>query len=138
MITEKVREFLLLCPLLAGRKININCLGVSPGSLTIDNVAADPVIKEYCDGETLRQAVFALGVRELYDENIGENLEVTKLLEDVGSWILRQNTIKNLPMFEREDMVCRGIEVTKTGHLYDTSMSSGRWQMEFRVIYRQK
>lgn len=138
MITEKVRDFILLCPEISGRKMNVNCLGISPGSLTLDNVVAEPVVKEYCDGETLRQAVFALGVRELYDENIGGNLEVTKLLENVESWISRQNTIKNLPDLGRQDMMCRCIEVTKSGHLYDTSMSSGRWQMEFRIVYRQK
>lgn len=138
MITEKVREFMLLCPQLSGKKINVNCLGIAPGSLTLDNVSAEPVIKEYCDGETLKQAVFVLGVRDLYDENLGEGLKVVQFLEDVGNWIQRQNAIRNFPDFRRQDILCRAIEVTKSGHLYDTSMASGRWQMEFRVVYRQK
>ena len=134
MIIDNVRECMLSCPELSDKKININCLGTKMRSFTIDNVVAESVIKKYCDGGTLKQAVFTLGVRDRYDETLGENLYVTNLLEKIEDWIYKQNIMKNLPVLGGSNMIARSIEVTKGGYLYDTSMSSGRWQLEFRII----
>lgn len=136
MIADAVRKFMLSCPRLTGNKINVNCLGTRIKSLSIDNVSSNPVIRKYCDGSMLMQAVFNLSVRDRYDENIGGSLYVSELLEDVENWIWQQNTIKNLPNLDK-GMLCRSIEVTKSGHLYDTSMSNGRWQLEFRIVYKK-
>jgi len=137
MIIDSVREYMLSCPKLSGRKVNVNCLGTKLQSFSIDNVVADNVIKKYCDGGTLKQAVFTLAVRDRYDEILGENLYVMTLLEEIEDWIYKQNIIKNLPDLGSSDMIARSIEVTKSGYLHDTSMSSGRWQLEFRIVYKQ-
>ena len=137
MIIESVREYMLSCPKLTGKKVNINCLGTKMRSFSIDNVVADSVIKKYCDGGALKQSVFTLSVRDRYDELLGENLYVSGLLEEIEDWIYRQNIMKNLPDFKSSGVTPRSIEVTKSGHLHDTSMSSGRWQLEFRVVYKQ-
>lgn len=137
MIIDSVREYMLTCPKLAGMKININCLGTKMRSFSIDNVAAESVIKKYCDGEVLKQAVFTLCIRDRYDETLGENLYVINLLEDIENWIYKQNIIKNLPNLGTDNMTVRSIEVTKSGYLHETSMSSGKWQLEFKIIYKQ-
>ena len=137
MIIDAVREYMLSCPNLKGKKININCLGTKKRSFSIDNVVAESVIKKYCDGGTLKQAVFTLSVRDRYDEMLAENLYVIKLLEEIEDWIHKQDIMKNLPDFGEENLVVRGIEVTKSGHLHDTSMGNGRWQMEFKIVYKQ-
>ena len=136
MIIDSVREYMLSCPELSGKKVNINCLGTKMQSFTIDNVETDSIIKKYCDGSVLKQAVFTLGVRDRFDENLGENLYVTNLLEKIEDWIYKQNIMKNLPLLAC-NMPVRSIEVTKSGHLHDTSMGSGRWQMEFMIVYKQ-
>ena len=137
MFTDKVREFMLGCPYLSGTKLNINCLGIESMFCTIDNVAVEPVIKKYCDGGTLKQARFILAIRDRYDENVNENLKIAMLLEEIEDWIYEQNENGVLPELDDEKRKCVGIEVVKTGHLYDTSMGSGRWQIEFRIVYRQ-
>ena len=137
MITDTVRDYMMKCPRLFGKKVNVNCLGTKMQSFSIDNVSAEPVIKKYCDGAVLKQAIFNLSVRDRYDENLGGNIAVSQLLEDIEKWIWNQNTIKNLPVFDDEGIIARSIEVTKSGHLFHTSMASGRWQMEFRIVYRQ-
>lgn len=138
MIIDAVREYLLSCPELFGKKININCLGTKLGSLTVDNVSADVTLKKYCDGAELKQAVFTLGVRDRYDEDLGENVHTIELLEKVENWIYKQNLKNNLPRISEDKIDVKGVEVTKSGHLYDTSMANGRWQMEFRLLYLQK
>ena len=135
MIIENVREYIMSCPELKGKKININCLGTKLRSFSIDNVEADNVIKKYCDGGVLKQAVFTLSVRDRYDDVTGENTYVTSLLEKVEHWIFKQNMKKILPYFESEELIPKSIEVTKSGYLHDTSMSNGRWKLEFRLIY---
>lgn len=137
MIIEAVREYMLSCPKLKGKKVNINCLGRKNRSFSIDNVVADAIIKKYSDGGTLKQAVFTLAVRDRYDEALGENLYVVGLLEDIENWIYNQNTQKSLPDLGSSSMLVRSIEITKSAHLHDTSMGSGRWQMEFRIVYKQ-
>ncbi len=137
MIIENVREYMLSCPKLSGKKVNINCLGTKLGSFSIDNVVAESIIKKYCDGGALKQAVFNLSIRDRYDELARENPYAETLLEEVEDWIYKQNIIKNLPDFGNDTVAPRCIEVTKSGHLYDTSMSSGRWQLEFRIVYKQ-
>ena len=137
MIIDAVRNYMLSCPKLTGKKININCLGTKNHSFSIDNVVAESVIKKYCDGGTLKQAVFILGVRDRYDEMLEENISVMALLEEIEDWIYKQNIIKNLPVLDSSDLLVRSIEVTKSGHLHETSMGSGRWQLEFRIVYKQ-
>ena len=138
MIIDAVREYLQSCPEISGKKININCLGTKAGSLTIDNVPADATLKKYCDGEELKQAVFALGIRDRYDENLGTTPMVGELLEKIEAWIYKQNIKNNLPKISEKEIRVKGIEVTRSGYLYDTSMANGRWQLEFRLLYLQR
>jgi len=138
MIIDAVREYLFSCPELSGKKMNINCLGTKQGSLTLDNVPADATVKKYCDGAELKQAVFSLGVRDRYDENLEANTSVSQLLEKIEVWIYKQNLLNNLPVFLDDKINAVAVEVTKSGHLYDTSMANGRWQLEFRLLYLQK
>lgn len=138
MIIDAVREYLLSCPEISGKKVNINCLGTRQGSLTLDNVPADTTIKKYCDGEELKQAVFSLAIRDRYDENLQENTSVSELLEKIEVWLYTQNLNNNLPKLTEDKISPVSIEVTKSGHLYDTSMANGRWQLEFRLLYIQK
>lgn len=135
MIIDSIKDYFELCPYLEGGKININCLGEKIVSYSIDNVAAEPVIKKYCDGASLKQFVFTLAIRDTYDENLAHNLKIAQFFEQLESWILEQNRKGILP-----DIDCGlpiKIEVTKSASLYDSYIDSGRWQMEMRLVYRQ-
>lgn len=137
MIIDSVREYLKGCPYLAGGRININCLGEASVCYSIDNVSAEPVIKKYCDGGTLRQFVFVLALRDAYDENVLNNLKSAQFFEQVEAWISEQNRAGMLPQTEDERIKPLSIEVTKSGCLSESHLSDGRWQMELRIIYRQ-
>lgn len=135
MIIDSIKDYFALCPYLAEGKININCLGEKTVSYSIDNVAAEPVIKKYCDGAVLKQFVFDLAIRDIYDENLFHNLKIAQLFEQIEGWILEQNRKGILP-----DIDCGipvKLEVTKSGSLYDSNIESGRWQIEMRLVYRQ-
>lgn len=138
MIINEVKIFLESCPFLKKGKININCLGGKPGSYSIEQVEHEPLIKKYCDGGSLRQFQFIFAMRSAYDENPASNIEVSRLFENVATWIEVQNKNKNLPKINDAIISAEKIEVVSKGHLYDSSIDSMRFQMEIRLVYRQQ
>ena len=135
MIIESIKNFFEACPYLSTGSININYLGDRAVCYSIDNVEAEPVIKRYCDGATLKQFVFKLVLRDIYDENVLRNLKIAQFFEQVEAWISSQNQKGNLP--EIEGGVPVKLEVTKSGGLNDANIQSGRWQMEIRLVYKE-
>lgn len=132
---ESIKNYLETCPKLSSGKINIDCLGTDAASYSIDSIAAEPVIKKYCDGAVLKQFVFALALRDIYNENVLMNLKRAQFFELIEDWITKQNRKGNLPNVEGAIPV--KIEVTKSGCLQESNMQSGKWQMEMRFVYRQ-
>ncbi len=138
MIIDAIKKFMEECPFVDGRKININCLEGRPGSYSIEQVEHNPIIKKYCDGGTLRQYLFIFAMRDAYDENPVFNIRVSKLFEDISNWIEEQNKNNNLPEIDSNLISPEKIEVISSGYLYDSSIDSMRFQMEIRLLYRQK
>ncbi len=135
MIIDSIKDYFTSCPYLSDGRININCLGERTVSYSIDNIAAEPIVKKYCDGAVLKQFVFILALRDIYDENLVRNLKNAQFFEQVESWVEGQNRNGILP--ELDCGIPVKIEVTKSGSLYDSSIQSGRWQMELRLVYKQ-
>lgn len=138
MIIDSIREYMMGCPYLTDGSVNINCLGEKSACYSIDNVGVDSVIKRYCDGGTLRQFVFVLALRDVYDENVSENLRISGMFEQIENWILQQNKENMLPQIADKHIEPQSIEVIKSGYLLESHKQDGRWQMEIRMIYRQK
>ena len=132
---ESIKNYLETCPQLAGGKINIDCLGADAVSYSIDSIAAEPVVKKYCDGAVLKQFIFAFSLRDIYNENVLKNLKRAQLFEQIEDWITKQNQKGNLP--DAEGIAPVKIEVTKSGCLQESNMQNGKWQMEMPLVYRQ-
>lgn len=135
MIIESIKNYFEACPHLADGVININYLGDRAVCYSIDNVEAEPVIKRYCDGGILKQFVFKLALRDVYDENVLRNMKIAQFFEQIEAWIASQNQKGILPQFEGG--VPLKLEVTKSGGLNDANIQSGRWQMEIRLVYKE-
>lgn len=88
MIIEAIKNYFEKgCPLLEGRRLNINCLGENPGSVSVDAVASGEVVKEYADGGALRQFVFTVSVRAPFDNDAAENESTAIFMEKLKDWI---------------------------------------------------
>ena len=83
MIIDKIRDFMNTCPFLENGKININCLGGRPVCYSIEQIAAEPIVKTYCDGGVLKQCRFVFAVRDNYDEVPEFNLKAAELMEQL-------------------------------------------------------
>lgn len=137
-IIESVKNYFESCPYFSGKAININYLSPERDSFSIDNVPKNPVVKRYSDGESLMQFCFLIAGRTVYDSDAYQNLQISKLFEDLESWIESQNALKNFPDLSDMGLSPVLIEVTKSGTVYDTARTSARFQTELRLLYRKK
>lgn len=137
MIIDKIRDFMLTCPLLEKGSININCLGGTPVCYSIEQVAKEPVVKRYCDGGALKQCCFIFAVRDSYDEVPEFNQQAAQMMEEIESWVEQQNKAGNLPKLEN-NLLSERIEVTSSGSMFDSTIDSARLQIELRLLYRQE
>ena len=77
MILDVLKQFIEEeCPLVSGKKIKVNYLGEKPQSYTVDTVPANPVVRKYPDGGSLRQYLFVFASRDFYDAQVWSNLDV--------------------------------------------------------------
>lgn len=138
MIIDRIREFMITCPFLDGSDVNVNCLGGKPICYSVEQSAAEPIVKSYCDGATLRRYSFIFAVRKPYDEIAKFNIEAAQLMEKVEGWIGEQNSKGCLPDLKNDRLVPQKIEVTSTSAMYDSTVDTTRLQMEIELLYRQK
>lgn len=135
-IIESIRNYISTCPLLKDGYININRLDMDPVTYTIDDVAAQPILKTYTDGGTLRQAVFLFASAEDYSKDAVENLKACGFYEEFSSWLEEQTNSGNLPQLEDGSMAQK-IEATTNGYsfLTDEAQRVQRYQIQCRLIY---
>lgn len=137
MIIDKVREFIRTCPLVKGKRINVDFLGADVGEYTIDSIPSTPIIKHYVDGGSLRQFVFVFASKEYYSSDFLQNIENAGFYEKLADWFEEQN--------EKEDFIDLGegkkaikIEATSSGYLFDEEPDKGRYQCQCRLVYYQE
>ena len=95
---EKIKEFIEMCPLLEGGKINVDYLKDKPQSYSIDRIPVAPEIQKFVDGNGgKRQIAFDFSVTAPISSQAIINLANSKFCEDFMEWIETQNRRKNLP-----------------------------------------
>lgn len=138
MIIEKVREYILKCPLLDElARLNVDYLGVEPVEYTIDSQPTTPVLKRYTDGGVLKQYVFVFGSREYYGSDVLQNLENSGFFERFAEWIEEQSEKGNLPQLEGNKQAI-SMEVLTSGYLFSASEDNARYQIQMRLIYYEE
>lgn len=137
-LVESTRDYFLTCPVIdVFTRIGVDYLDADPTGYTIDSVPADPVIKKYMDGETLRQYVFVFGSKESYGPDIWKNLDNLGFYEKLVKWFENQTESNILPTLPA-GLTAQSIEALSTPYLYDTSEDQARYQIQVRITYHQK
>ena len=132
-ITKAIRDYLLTCPYLNQKKINIDYLGSDADEYSIEKISCEPVIKQYIDGSTIRQYQFALTSIKLYDSNYSINMENNDFYELFEQWIKKQNDANNFPDIEG----VYAIEVIQDSSLETKEIDTAKYQIQLRVLYRR-
>ncbi len=138
MILDTLRKFIETeCPLVSGKKIKVNYLGEKPQSYTIDAVPANPVVRKYPDGGSLKQYLFVFASREFYDAQVWSNLDVMAFYEAFSNWIDRVNQTGNLPRLSGGLTALR-LEVVSGGYLFSSESGDARYQIQCKLLYEQE
>lgn len=136
---EGLRDYFLACPQLKDGKLNINFLpdGEQGTEYSIDTIPGGQVLKTYINGDSQRQLLFAIRSVEEYGSDVLANLDSCGLFERLESWMERQSSAGVLPALP-EGKQAERVEVQSTCYLMSTTPNYGKYQIQCRLIYRQR
>lgn len=113
-------------------KVDVDKLEEEGPAYMIELVPAEPVIKRYMDGSSVRQVVFAISSREYYEEC--ENIDTSKFYENFADWLeesSRKGVLPRLP----GGMESRSITATTPGYLYDAEGTKAQYRIQGVLKY---
>lgn len=135
-IMEQVRQFLRTYPPLAEGKLHVDFLPEDARSYSIEAVPAKEIVRSYVEGSTVRQFVFVVASREIFGEEIDQQLENQEFYSDFSEWLWKQTMAKALPDLGagRKAMV---MEATTSGYAMSATANMARYQIQCRLEYFQ-
>ncbi len=139
IIIENIRKFIAEnCPYIKGKKtLKLNCLEGESPAMTIEQVPAEPIIKKYTDGGSMRQAVFVIASREEYDTQLWKQVEAADFYEKLSEWFEDISLQKLLPSLG-DGFTALRFETLTTGYLFSVSPDMARYQIQCRLIYMKE
>lgn len=137
MIIDSLRDYFLLCELLKDGKLNIDFLGDGE-EYSIDPLPADPIVKKYVDGGTVRQLEFAFTSKSRFDDDARTGIENSGFCQKLIEWVENNNKNGVLPVLEDPKHVPVTIEITASGYLFDMDSDYARYQIQCRLVYEQE
>ncbi len=136
VIIKAIKDYFEKCPLLDGKKINVNYLGEEPVSYSIEEVPGNLTIKKYADGGQMRQKLFHIQSRQTYDKEIVSNEKVSQFFEELTDWVEKNNAKKIYPELEN-GMTSQGVNVVTTSYLLSNNGSRARFAIQFQLVYHK-
>lgn len=139
-IIQCIREFIETYPELKDfknvfKKVDIDKLEEDATAYMIETVPAEPIIKKYMDGSSIRQTVFALSSREYYTEF--DNEGTAAFYDDFSAWVERCNDSHVLPKLP-EGMESQSIKLTTNGYLMAADADKCQYRIQGILKYYQK
>lgn len=136
-VAGKVKEFIEQCPFLKEFEqmfpvVNMDMLDENVTSYSIESTPAEPIVKRYTNGDTVRQYVFSLCSRELYGEE--ENGDTAEFYEKFADWLDECTEAGNLPALSGQ-LASRSIRATTGGYLYDNQGTKCQYRIQCQFIY---
>lgn len=98
-VVEALRDFLKECPYLPEyfKYINVEYLDAEEDSFGIESAVADPIVKEYIDGSSIRQFQFYFTSREMLTVDVLENVQNSQFYELFAEWLRECSKERTLP-----------------------------------------
>lgn len=137
-IPGKVKELIETCPFLEEFEqvifpvVNVDHLDQTAAAYSIESTPAEPVLKQYANGDSERQYVFSLCSRELYGP--AENLETAEFYEKFSDWLEECTQKGNLPKLSGQ-LQSKSIRATTAGYLYDNQGTSCQYRIQCQFVY---
>lgn len=133
-IIQGIVDYVTECPLLAKGYMRVDNLGSKPIEYGIETLPATPVIRQYINGDSVRQYLFAINSREYYSVDMLQNIKNSEFYEQLADWFETQNANEKFPNIG-EDKEVQSIELVTSGFLYSTDRKTARYQLGLRIVY---
>lgn len=139
-VAVKVKEFIKECPYLKEygnvfAVVNMDLLPENATVYSIESTPADPVLKRYTNGDSVRQYVFSLCSRELYGES--ENDQTAEFYEKFADWLEECTYSGELPKLSG-NLQSKSIRATTGGYLYDNQGTKCQYRIQCQFVYLKR
>ena len=136
-IIQSLWDYFLACPLMCGRKINVDFLPEKSLEYSIDTTPATEIIKQYVDGSSVRQYLFVIRSVQDYGSDVLQNIANSGFFESLSNWLEEQTRKKNFPTLP-SGKEPQKIEAQSTGYLFVSGPDTGKYQIQCRLQYFQE
>ena len=138
-IIESIRDYIgsLHCMATNNNAINANFLDGEVDSFSIEEVPAEPIVKKYIDGSSVRQFQFAFCSREPYGAEILQNIDNSSFYEDFSNEIEEKNNRNILPIGD-SNIEPIELKVTSSAYLVSTEENTAMYQINLNFKYFKK
>lgn len=137
-VIDSVRRFIKTCPYLEEYngvvKVGVDMLDKDATTYSIEEVPVNTVLKRYIDGSSLRQFVFVFASREIYGEDVTQNIENVGFYEDFSDWLDECTKEGKLPILDSGKKASK-IEALTNGYLYDEESSTAKYTIQCKLEY---
>lgn len=139
-----IREFIAVqCPYLDEfsemfsevAKVEVDTLDENPRNYMIEAVPANPVIKRYATGDTVRRVAFHFCSRVFFGS--AENIDTSDFYEHFSEWLGKCTRNGDFPVLG-ESKEPRYIRATTNGYMTDNETQTARYAIQCEFIYLQK
>lgn len=139
-VAVKVKEFIEGCPFLEEFErmfalVNMDMLNENATTYSIESTPAEPILKRYANGDTVRQYVFSLCSRELYGS--AENEKTAEFYEKFADWLEECTRSGDLPALSGK-LQSRSIRATTGGYLYDNESTKCQYRIQCQFVYLKR
>lgn len=138
-IMESIKEFISSCPHLPlyYNSFNVNYLDRDSNSYMIEESPGDPIVKTYINGDTIKKYNFVFASREIYSEDLNQNIQNSGFYEKLQDWIEECNNKNILPDLG-DNKISQNIKVTTSAYLFDNELDRCQYQIQMCLTYFQK
>lgn len=140
-VISAIRDFISAeCPCLdafdeAMSKVDLDKLEENATNYMVESVPAEPIVKRYANGDTVRRVAFAFCSRVFYGDV--ENIDTSDFYEQFSEW-LEDCTRDGIFPVMKTGQEGRKIRATTNGYLMDTETHTAQYRIQCEFIYFQK
>lgn len=136
-IIQSIREFVLGCPFLKERQLNVDFLD-GQEAYSIEPVKEETVLRQYTDGGSVRQYMFVLESREKFDGNVETAVANREFYEKFAAWLDEQSSNGSLPILSLPNMTALSIGAVKSSEIIKEEEQTAVYRIECSFKYSQQ
>lgn len=135
-IMEQVRQFLRTYPPLSEGKLHVDFLPENARSYSIEAVPAKEIVRSYVDGSSVRQFLFVVASRDIFGDEIKQQLDNLSFYSEFSAW-LREQTMKKILPDLGEGKKAMTMEATTSGYVMSAEANMARYQIQCKLEFFQ-